>query len=195
MATNVPLPVTCYIAGAMASVPKDCRDEISTKRKAIAKFFQDGYSLPCSHHLVLTAHPEISNPQSEEEKELKSASIVARDLTLVNSAEFFVLCYEGYKVHSWGAAIELGYAYANGKTIVLFNLSEGEDLYFFLKCLPQDKDHKVYIIKDEESLDEFTRDYKCELTDTNEHNVERARKKLKEVIFESTTVPNQQTLN
>ena len=178
MATNVPPPVTCYIAGAMSAVPEERREELSAKRKAIAKFFQDGYSITCNHYKVLTAKPEASNPTQEELQ-----SIVARDLTLVNSAELFVLCYEGKKIYSWGAAIELGYAYANGKTIVLFNLSEGEDLYFFLKLLPQDNDHKVYIIKDKGGLEEFTRDYKCELTDANECDVERAQKKLEKAIF------------
>ena len=108
---------------------------------------------------------------------------VTRDLTPVNSAELFVLCYEGYKVHSWGAAIELGYAYANGKTIVLFNLSEGEDLYFFLKCLPQDKDHKVYIVTYKRSLDEFTSEYKCELTGTRKEDVKKAQKMLEKANF------------
>ena len=152
--------------------------ELSKKRKAIANFFQDGYSITCSHYKVLTAQPEASNPTQEELQ-----SIVARDLTLVNSAELFVLCYEGKKIYSWGAAIELGYAYGCGKTIVIFNLSEGEDTYFFLNYPPQDNDHKVYIVTDNRSLDEFTSEYKCERTDTNKEEVKKAQKELEKVIF------------
>jgi len=101
----------------------------------------------CSHYKVLYAEPEsgpTSNPEHAER-----VSIVARDLTLVNVAEIVVMCFEGREIYSWGAAIELGYAYGCGKRIVIFNLSD-EDTYFFMKYLPQDANHEVYIIEDKQ---------------------------------------------
>lgn len=153
-----PPPVTCYIAGALNKVPEDRREELSRKRKAIAKFLRNGYGITCSCYKVLEAKNEYDNPIEEDLQ-----SIVAGDLSLINSAELFVLCYDGKDIYSWGAAIELGYANSCGKTIVIFNLSKGEDCSFLEKYLPQPKT-KVYIIADEESLKDFTDKYQCDMT-------------------------------
>ena len=168
---SVKPPRTCYIAAAMSSVPEDQRagpqvkrddqdGPLVGKRKAIAKFFSDGYSIICSHYKVLHAEPESNNPTEDE-----SRSIVAQDLTLVRAADIVALCFEEEKekkIYSWGAAVELGYAYAYGRPIVIFNLSSSKDTPFFIENLPQDENHKVYIVKDEQSLKKFTEDYQPE---------------------------------
>ena len=179
-------PRTCYIAAAMSSVPDDKRPELRKKREAIATFFRDGYSIVCSHYKVLYAEPESGGPTSNPEY-AERVSIVARDLTLVNAAEIVVLCFEGREIYSWGAAIELGYAYGCGKRIVIFNLSD-EDTYFFMKYLPQDANHEVYIIEDEQSLKKFTQEYKPDgcLPD----KVDEARKQLEEVLQLEGTTPS-----
>ena len=174
-------PRTCYIAAAMTSVPDDKRPELRKKREAIATFFRDGYSIICSHYKVLYAECEsdlkiTSNPEYAER-----VSIVARDLTLVNAAEIVVLCFEGEKIYSWGAAIELGYAYGCGKRIVIFNLSK-KGTYFFMKYLPQDANHEVYIIEDKQSLKKFTQEYKPE--GHSQEKVDEARKQLEKVLSE-----------
>ena len=202
---SVKPPRTCYIAGAMSSVPKEQRDTLKEKREAIATFFRDGYSIICSHYKVLYARPENEKPE-EPEAEPKSKkrkiaesrptsnpeyaepmSIVARDLVLVNTAEIFVMCFEGKGIGSWGAAIELGYAYGCGKPIVIFNLSPGEDTYFFLKYLPQDTNHQMYIvdIKDKKSLKKFTEDYQPE--GYSPEKVNDARKELEKVFYPTQT--------
>ena len=298
-------PRTCYIAGAMSSVPVEKRPELRKKREAIATFFRDGYSIICSHYKVLYAEPEsgptsnpehaepesgptsnpehaepesgptsnpehaepesgptsnpehaepesvptsnpehaepesgptsnsehaepesgpTSNPEHAEPESVPTsnpehaepesgptsnsehaepesgptsnpehaepesgptsnpehASIVARDLTLVNVAEIVVMCFEGRKIYSWGAAIELGYAYGCGKRIVVFNLSD-EDTYFFMKYLPQDANHEVYIIEDKQSLKKFTQEYKPE--GHSQEKVDKARRQLEEVLY------------
>ena len=114
-------------------------------------------------------------------------SIVARDLVLVNAAEIFVMCFDGKKIGGWGDCIELGYAYGCGKPIVIFNLSSNlkEDTYFFLKYLPQDARHQVYIVdnKDNGTLEKFTEDYQPE--GYSPERVNKAREALKEVIYPS----------
>ena len=196
---SVKPPRTCYIAAAMSSVPDDQRAALRVKREAIATFFRDGYSIICSHYKVLYARPENEEPEEPEEAEPKSKkrkvaesrltsnpeyaepmSIVARDLVLVNTAEIFVMCFEGKKIRSWGAAIELGYAYGCGKPIVIFNLSK-EDTYFFLKYLPQDANHQVYDITDKKSLKKFTEDYQPE--GYSPEKVNDARKELEKVLY------------
>ena len=176
---SVKPPRTCYIAAAMSSVPDDQRAALRVKREAIATFFKDGYSIICSHYKVLYAEPESDNPTEAE-----SESIVARDLVLVNTAEIFVMCFEGKELYSWGAAIELGYAYGCGKPIVIFNLSPEEDTYFFMKYLPQDTHHQVYIvdIKDKKSLKKFTEKYQPEEGYSPE-KVNDARKELEKVLY------------
>ena len=182
---SVKPPCTCYIAGAMSSVPDDQRAELRVKREAIATFFRDGYSIICSHYKVLYAEPEsgpTSNPEYAEQM-----SIVARDLVLVNTAEIFVMCFEGKKIYSWGAAIELGYAYGCGKPIVIFNLSPGEDTYFFMKYLPKDARHQVYVVdnKDNGTLEEFTEVYQPE--GYSPERVNKAREALKKVLYPTQT--------
>jgi len=175
---SVKPPRTCYIAAAMSSVPEDMRSKLREKREAIATFFRDGYSIICSHYKVLYAEPEsgpTSNPEHAEQ-----VSIVARDLTLVNVAEIVVMCFEGREIYSWGAAIELGYAYGCGKRIVIFNLSD-EDTYFFMKYLPQDPDHEVHIIEDKQSLRKFTQEYTPD--GYSPENVDKARKELEKVLY------------
>ena len=179
---SVKPPRTCYIAAAMSSVSddEDQRAGLRVKREAIATFFRDGYSIICSHYKVLYAEPEsgpTSNPEYAERM-----SIVARDLVLVNTAEVFVMCFEGKELYSWGAAIELGYAYGCGKPIVIFNLSPGEDTYFFMKYLPQDANHQVYDIKDKKSLKKFTEEYQPEEGYSPE-KVNEARKELEKVLY------------
>ena len=204
MSVKPPPPPTCYIAGAMSEVPKEQRDTLKDKREAIATFFREGYSIICSHYKVLYARPENEKKPEEPEDEPRSKkrkvtesrptsnpecaepmSIVARDLVLVNSAEIFVMCFEGKKIYSWGAAIELGYAYGCGKPIVIFNLSPDEDTYFFMKYLPKDARHQVYIIdnKDNGTLEKFTEDYQPE--GYSPERVNEAREALKEVIYPS----------
>ena len=178
-AMSVKPPRTCYIAAAMSSVPDDQRAALRVKREAIATFFREGYSIICSHYKVLYAEPE-SGPTSNPEYAEKM-SIVARDLVLVNTAEIFVMCFEGKELYSWGAAIELGYAYGCGKPIVIFNLSPGEDTYFFMKYLPQDANHQVYDIKDKKSLKKFTEDYQPE--GYSPEKVNDARKELEKVLY------------
>ena len=201
---SVKPPPTCYIAGAMSEVPKEQRDTLKDKREAIATFFRDGYSIICSHYKVLYARPENEKKPEEPEDEPKSKkrkvaesrptsnpenaelmSIVARDLVLVNSAEIFVMCFEGKELYSWGAAIELGYAYGCGKPIVIFNLSSNpkEDTYFFMKYLPEDARHKVYIIDNKDTLEKFTEDYRPE--GYSPERVNKAREALKKVIYTS----------
>jgi len=172
---SVKPPRTCYIAAAMSKVPEDMRPKLREKREAIATFFKEGYSIICSHYKVLYAECESDNPEYAEQ-----VSIVARDLTLVNAAEIFVMCFEGSKIYSWGAAIELGYAYGCGKRIVIFNLSN-EDTYFFIKYLPQDANHKVFIIKDKDSLNTFTQNYQPE--GYSQQKVDEARRELEKVLY------------
>ena len=176
-------PRTCYIAAAMSSVPEDMRPKLREKREAIATFFRDGYSIICSHYKVLYAKPESdpsSNPERANPKHAEQVSIVARDLTLVNAAEIFVMCFQGREIYRWGAAIELGYAYGCGKPIVIFNLSD-EDTYFFMKYLPQDANHEVYIIEDKQSLKKFTQEYTPD--GYSPENVDKARKELEKVLY------------
>ena len=191
---------TCYIAAAMSEVPgqqvkRDDQDvPLVGKRKAIAKFFRDGYSIICSHYKVLYAEPESDNPTEDESK-----SIVARDLTLVRAADIVALCFEEEKekkIYSWGAAVELGYAYAYGRPIVIFNLSSSKKTPFFIENLPQDENHKVYIVKDRQSLEKFTEDYQPEHYSTRtdeeirrererEKKLDDAREALEEVLYPS----------
>ena len=191
---SVKLPRTCYIAAAMSEVPKEQRDDqdghsLVRKRKAIATFFSDGYSITCSHYKVLHAQPESDNPTEAESK-----SIVARDLTLVRAADIVALCFEEEeekKIFSWGAAAELGYAYAYGRPIVIFNLSSSKGTPFFIENLPQDENHQVYIVKDKQSLKKFTEDYQPEdySTCTDEEirkereKVNDAREALEKVLY------------
>lgn len=167
-------PRTCYVAAAMSRVPDEKRPGLRKNREAIATFFRNGYSIICSHYKVLYAECESDNPEYAEQ-----VSIVARDLTLVNAAEIVVMCFEGSKIYSWGAAIELGYAYGCGKPIVIFNLSE-EDTYFFMKYLPQDPEHKVYIVENHKSLMKFTLEYKPD--GYSPEKVEEAREELEKVL-------------
>ena len=202
---SVKPPRTCYIAGAMSSVPKDQeqRDKLKDKREAIATFFREGYSTICSHYKVLYARPENEKKPEEPEDEPKSKkrkvtesrptsnpeyaepmSIVARDLVLVNAAEIFVMCFDGKKIGGWGDCIELGYAYGCGKPIVIFNLSDPkEDTYFFMKYLPSDARHQVYIVDNNGTLEKFTEDYQPE--DYSPERVHKAREALKKVIYTS----------
>ena len=158
-------PSTCYIAAAMNSVPAKERERHGEDREAIAEFFREAYQHTCSNFKVLLVTPE--EPKNDEER----ISIVAADFTLVSSADLFVLCYEseedsslesgkkpeGY--FSWGAAAELGFAYASGKPIVVFNLTTAS-LPLFVKHLPEDPNHVKYIIASEEDLMSFTKSYK-----------------------------------
>ena len=143
-------PRTCYIAAAMSSVPVEKRPELRKKREAIATFFRDGYSIVCSHYKVLYAKPEKDSSSKPEQ-----VSIVTHDLTLVNAADIVVMWFEGTQNFSWRAAVKLGYAYGCRKKCIVFNLSY-KDTNFFMKYLPQDANHEVYIIEDEQSLDKFT---------------------------------------
>ena len=176
----------------MSEVPDDQRAELRVKREAIATFFSDGYSITCSHYKILYAEPESDNPTEAESK-----SIVAGDLTLVRAADIVALCFEEEKekkIYSWGAAAELGYAYAYGRPIVIFNLSSSKDTPFFMENLPQDENHKVYIVKDKQSLKQFTEDYQPEDYSTRtdedkrrekEKKVNDAREALEKVLYPS----------
>lgn len=168
--TNALPPSTCYIAAAMSAVPEDERAGARVKREAIAKFFKDAYQHTCSHYKVLLVAPE--GIENEEEK----GSIVARDFTLVFGADVFVLCYEGY--FSWGAAAELGFAYASGKPIVIFNLTTAS-LPLFLDHLPEDPNHVKYIIASKDDLMYFVKDYKPECADS----ARKAARVLASVIY------------
>ena len=202
---SVKPPRTCYIAAAMSEVPNDDhqeaelhrkRAELQKKREAIATFFRKGHSIICSHYKVLYAEPESDNPTEAE-----SESIVARDLTLVKAADIVVLCFEEEKekkIFSWGAAIELGYAYAYGRPIVIFNLSSSKNTPFFMKNLPQDENHQVYIVKNKESLEEFTKKYQPEGYSTctdeekrreREKKVNNAREALEKVLYPASLCP------
>jgi len=169
-------PRTCYIAAAMSSVPVKERPELQKKRKAIATFFRNGYSIICSHYKVLDAKPESDTTNNSEDVNF----VAHNNLILVNAAEILVMCFKGKKIFNWEAAIELGYAYGCGKPIVIFNLSD-EDTYFFMKYLPQDANHEVYIIEDKQSLRKFTQEYTPD--GYSPENVDKARKELEKVIY------------
>ena len=115
----------------------------------------------------------------------------------MKAADIVVLCFEEEKekkIFSWGAAIELGYAYAYGRPIVIFNLSSSKNTPFFMKNLPQDENHQVYIVKNKESLEEFTKKYQPEGYSTctdeekrreREKKVNNAREALEKVLYPS----------
>jgi len=148
------------------------RPKLRKKRETIAIFLRgDSPFITCD---VLCTEHESHNPGDDER-----VSIVARDLTLANVAEIVVMCFEGREIYSWGAAIELGYAYGCGKRIVIFNLSD-EDTYFFMKYLPQDPEHQVYIVENHKSLMKFTQEYKPD--GYSPEKVEEAREELEKVL-------------